>query len=54
MWGRVTGVTDDPGRASSGVPHTITKEASSSIGVNKETVAMQCHKGGGTIRMRVR
>ena len=38
--GHVTGVMDDQGRASSGVPHTRTKGVASSIGLNKETVEM--------------
>lgn len=42
--GRVTGVMDDPGRASSGVPRTVTKGAASSIGLNKEYMAMHRHR----------
>lgn len=33
-------VMDDPGRASSGVHHTTTKGAASSVGFNKETAEM--------------
>lgn len=33
-------VMDDPGRASSGVPHTITKGAASSVGFNEEIAEM--------------
>lgn len=40
----MTGVMDDPGLASSGVPRTITKGVASSIGLNKETEEMQYQK----------
>lgn len=47
MRGHVTAVMDDLGRASSGVPHTITKGVASSIGLNKESVEMPRQKMSG-------
>lgn len=45
--GHVTELMDDRGRASSGVPHTVTKGFQSSTGLNKEDVAMRQQEMGG-------